>query len=453
MIRTVIFIFVATLVVLSAAWLADHPGKLTMVWGGGRLDVKLPAVLAGLLLFTIFVGLLYRLWWGIRRAPKAFRNARQIRKRERGYKALTQGMVAVAAGDANEAKSQARKADNLLGEPPLTMLLSAQAAQLNGDEAAAKRYFNSMLKRSETAFLGLRGLLMQAERDGDTAAALAYADRAKILQPKTLWVLTKMFELQIQQGQWQSALLTLNQAIKTNEAKIAYGKDLRPTVLLGCSIEAGHSGDRAGALSFAEKAHKEQPQNLSAIVRRAELMNEEGTTRGLQKLIKGAWTHSPHPALATIYAGSEYPPDALMRVKRFEELREINPDHPESRIALAQALINANIWGAARKHLEALGLENPPSRICRLMAELEEGENKDMEKVRHWLGRASSSEPDPAWICSGCGASNFVWTPLCGRCGALGSLEWGVSEHVAGSLTNPEITALPFKSAAGMVEK
>jgi hypothetical protein len=43
-------------------------------------------------------------------------------------------MVAVAAGDAAEAGRQAKRADALLGDPPLTMLLSAQAAQLNGDD-------------------------------------------------------------------------------------------------------------------------------------------------------------------------------------------------------------------------------------------------------------------------------------------------------------------------------
>ena len=443
MIRTLIFIFVAALVVLSAVWIANHPGNLSVVWGGGRIDADLPAALGGLLLFMIFVGLLYRLWWGIRRAPKVFWNARQLRKRERGYKALTQGMVAVAAGDANEARSQAQRADKLLGDPPLTMLLSAQAAQLNGDEAAAKRYFNSMLKRPETAFLGLRGLLMQAERDGDAVAALSYADRAKTLRPKTPWVLSKMFELQAQQGQWQSALITFDEVIKANKVKNPYGITQRPTVLLGCSIEAEKAGNRAAALSFAEKAQKEQPKNLPAIVRRVQLMNEGGKASGLQKLIKAAWLHSPHPALAKVYAACVDQSDALMRVKRFEELRELNPDHPESHIALVQSLIDANIWGAARKHLETLALENPSSRICRLMAELEEGENKDMERVHHWLVRASTSEPDPSWTCFECGASNVVWTPLCGHCGALGALEWGVSEDVVGNL---KITALPANS-------
>src|SRR5207244_3592662 len=88
-----------------------------------------------------------------------------------GYRALTQGMVAVAAGDAEEAQRQARKADVLLAEPPLTLLLSAQAAQLGGDEDAARRFFSEMLNRPETEFLGLRGLLMQAGRGGGRPGA------------------------------------------------------------------------------------------------------------------------------------------------------------------------------------------------------------------------------------------------------------------------------------------
>ena len=64
------------------------------------------------------------------------------------------------------AQRQAKKADVLLNEPPLTMLLSAQAAQLDGDEQAAEGYFRAMLEREETRFLGLRGLITQAIKRG-----------------------------------------------------------------------------------------------------------------------------------------------------------------------------------------------------------------------------------------------------------------------------------------------
>jgi HemY protein len=443
MIRTIFFVVLAALVVLGAVWLAEHPGNVTMAWGDVRGDIDMAVVFGGLLLFAVIVALLYRLWWSARRVPKAISNSRQRGKQERGYKALTQGMVAVAAGDANEARRQAKKADLLLRTPPLTMLLSAQAAQLNGDEVAAKRYFDAMLTQPETAFLGLRGLLMQAERDGETSAALVYADRAKTLQPKTPWVLTKLFGLQVRQGQWQAALKTLDLAIKTGAIKTTDGQGLRAAILLGCSLEAETAGNKAGALSFAEKAHKQQPDHLPSIVRRVSLMNDAGKTRGMLKLIKEAWAHAPHPKLAEFYVGGDAASDALTRVKKFEELRDANPDHPESRIALVRALIDAKIWGAARTHLKALDLDDPPSCVCRLMAELEEGENQDVNAVRHWLVRAANAAPDPAWICSDCGAASARWTPLCHRCEALGTLDWRIPEHAPAALTNAETPALP----------
>ena len=73
-----------------------------------------------------------------RQSRAAFLRRRRERRRRAGYRALTQGMVAVAAGDPQEARRFARSADALLADPPLTLLLSAQAAQLDGDETAAK---------------------------------------------------------------------------------------------------------------------------------------------------------------------------------------------------------------------------------------------------------------------------------------------------------------------------
>ena len=54
---------------------------------------------------------------------------------------------------------------------PLTHLLRAQAAQLNGDASTARRIFEAMLASPDTAQLGLRGLFLEAKREGETEAA------------------------------------------------------------------------------------------------------------------------------------------------------------------------------------------------------------------------------------------------------------------------------------------
>ena len=56
--------------------------------------------------------------------------------------------------------------------------MTAQAAQLDGNQSAAAATFREMLTHEETEFLGLRGLLVQAVRKGDSATARELARRA-----------------------------------------------------------------------------------------------------------------------------------------------------------------------------------------------------------------------------------------------------------------------------------
>ena len=164
-----------------------------------------------LILLGVALWLLYRWIVG---APGALLEGWGESRRRRGYRELTQGLAAVAAGDGAEAQKHARKAEQLLSEPPLTLLLSAQAAQLTGDRDGAKRAFNAMLEDEQMAFLGLRGLIGQALRDGDQAKALGYAERAFKLRPQTPWVVHSLFDMQAQVGQWKAAQETLDSGIR-----------------------------------------------------------------------------------------------------------------------------------------------------------------------------------------------------------------------------------------------
>jgi HemY protein len=432
MIRTILFIVGIGLLVAGGVWLAERPGNVALEWQGWRIDTSVAFLALCIVIGAAIVALLYRFWHALRGAPGSFIANRRQARRERGYHALTQGMVAVAAGDADEAQSQARRADSLLGDPPLTMLLSAQSAQLNGDEAAAKSYFTAMLERPETAFLGLRGLLMQAQREGNEAEVLRLARRAYQLRPKTPWVLTTLFDSQVKADHWREALPVLEEAVKRGAVDGAEARRRRAVVLLGCSGEAEEGGDRAGALTYAKRAATLLPDFPPATLRHIALVIEGGKKRAAARMLHNAWSRSPHPELARLYASMEDSDDPLKKVRRFERLLSHNPDHTESHIALAEALLEAKLWGAARTHLEKAAGAAPSARICRLMAELEEAEKGDMTAVRQWLLRAASAEPDPAWICSGCGAAASVWTPCCSRCDALGTLEWRAPDRARG---------------------
>src|SRR5690606_24649256 len=224
MLRAILFCLIVAAFVAVAYWFAEHPGDVTIAWQGYIIDTEVGILALAVVALALALTILFSLLRFVFRAPGRWRRSWRLRRRERGYRALTLGMVAVAAGDPDEARRQARRADALLGEPPLTMLLAAQTAQLNGDHAAARRYFEQMLERPETAFLGLRGLLVQAQREGDADRAVERAERANRLRPGTSWVLETLFDLQVKARRWGDAERTLESMEKyklltRNEAK------------------------------------------------------------------------------------------------------------------------------------------------------------------------------------------------------------------------------------------
>ena len=425
MVRFTLYLVLSLAAVVAAAiWFSDRPGTVAVEWQGYLIEMSVGRFILAAAVVVWLLATIAGLVRTVGRVPRRFREGRQASRRERGYRALTQGMVAVAAGDANEANRQARRADVLLNEPPLTMLLSAQAAQLNGDEAAAKRYFTAMLDRPETAFLGVRGLLMQAQRDNDRPAALDYARRAYELQPRTPWVLTTMFDLQVREGNWAAALTTLEEAIKRKAVSAADARDRHAAVLIGCSRQAEDDGDFAAALRYAKRAQALAPDYLPADLRAVDLLIRAEKPGQAGRLIQTVWALAPHPELARLYGVLAGTDDPLKKVRRFEKLLSFNPAHEESHLALAQAALDAELWGEARNHLEKAVAGTPSARACRMMAELEEHEFGNTDTARDWLLRASTAAPDPVWLCAECGAAAAAWTPLCPHCGALGAQGW-----------------------------
>ena len=77
-----------------------------------------------------------------------------------------------------------------------------------------------------------------------------------------------------------------------------------------------------------------------------------------------------------------------------------------------------------------------------MMAELEEAEHGDSAAARQWLLRAASAGPGAAWLCTGCGAAAEQWTPVCTRCEALGTLEWGTPDNLPEAALGPAANAM-----------
>ncbi|MBX4378060.1 heme biosynthesis HemY N-terminal domain-containing protein, partial [Mycobacterium tuberculosis] len=88
--------------------------------------VMVGAIGLALLVFAIIV--IWSVLSGLVRAPKTIGSFLSRRRRERGWQALSRGIIAVGAGDTHEAVRLAAEARRVLGNEPLALLLEAQSA-------------------------------------------------------------------------------------------------------------------------------------------------------------------------------------------------------------------------------------------------------------------------------------------------------------------------------------
>lgn len=429
MFRILAYVVLVGLLVTAAVWLADRPGTVAIRWQGWRVDTSVPVLLVALFLIALAFGGLIRLWRLIVGLP----GRRRERRRRRGYLALTDGLGAVAAGDATRARKNARRAESLLRDPPLTLLLSAQAAQLGGDAEAAKRHFSTLLERPETAFLGLRGLLTQALRVGDQTAALDYARRAHALNPDVGWLTATLFDLQVRAGSWGEAQKTLDDGTKRHAFSAEEARRKKAVVLHERAGQAAGS-DRKEAIALARQAHQADPGLPAAAIRLAELLAADGKIRKAEAALADAWRIDPHPDLMKAYLAMAPDQDVLQRVRRAEKLAAARPDHPESHLAIGTEALRAKLWGQARKHLLAAAEARPAAQVYRLLAEVEEAEGGDAAAVRNWLAKAAEAPPDAVWLCRQCGTVGPQWSTLCPTCHGLDTIAWTDPLHPPAAL-------------------
>lgn len=432
--RWIIFLISLCIAVVAVVWFVQNPGDVTLDWRGRRIETSVGILLLAGVVFGGLCAITYRFWRFLRRAPHQVNLAMKGRRQRKGYEALGRGMVAVAAGDSSEARKNARRADALLeGNAPLTRLLSAQSAQLDGDEKAAERFFTEMLDDPETRFLGVRGLLTQAVKNGEKAEAIKLAQRAYSMEPRSDWVASTHFDLLSGEGEWLEAQkinddMARNQLLKHTEAE-------RRKAVIQFERSKSDGADQKETFNALKRACDSAPSLTPAIVAMAKRFDTDMKPKKAIALIEKTWPHHPHPDLVAAYWEAKKTTGGLARVKATERLASLNKDHIESHIALARASLDAELWGEARKHLADAGAGDglePPARVCRMMAELEEQENKDLEKAREWLVRAGAAPADPMWVCEACGNAVQSWTAHCGNCHAFDGYRWKVPTHVPG---------------------
>lgn len=423
MVRLVVYLLTIALIASGLAWLADRPGTLQIMWQGYDIETSVfraAVLLAAAVAAVVFLWSLFRALWN---GPSLIGGRLVQRRQRKGLDAVSSGLIAVGAGDSALASRFALQARKSLPHEPLTHLLRAQSAELSGDRATARRIYEAMLASPETEQLGLRGLFLEAERQGAGEAARHFASRALKSNPKLGWSANALFEQQCKQKDWTAALQTLEQAKKSGHVAKADAERKR-AVLLTVKAQDAEEDAPDKALTLALEAHGLAPDLVPAAALAGRMLAARGNTAKAAKVLQKTWTKSPHPDLAAAYAYARVGDSTRDRFDRVRQLAALNPHSIESPIAVATAAVDARMYDEARQALAPLLPERLTQRVATLMARIEAGENGDKGRVREWLARAMNAARDPAWIADG--VTSDHWEPISPVDGRLDAFQWRV---------------------------
>jgi HemY protein len=423
MLKLVLFFAFLAAAALGFSWLADHNGAVAVDWLGYRTETDVMTVGIAIAVLILIVMAVVAILRGVWNTPSLIGAFFERRRRERGWRALSQGMIAVGAGDPSQAGRLAIEARRILGDEPLALLLEAQAAQLTGDRDRARAAFERMAKEPDTRLLGLRGLYVEASRYGEAEAARHFAEEAHNTQPRIGWAGQALLEFQAQTHDWEDALATIDRNARNKVIDKAAAKRLRAVALTALAGEL-EQGEPERAKNLAMEAHGLAPELVPASVLAARLLARGGDVRKAARVIESTWRLDPHPDLARAYAYLR-PGDSVQdRLTRIRELGRVRANHPEGAFAIAWGSLDAGDFDGAHTALKPLIAEVPTRRVCLLMAEIETRQHADRNAARGWLARAVRAPRDPAWVADG--FVSDTWMPVSPTTGKLDAFEWKV---------------------------
>lgn len=422
MLRLIVFtLFIAALGGL-AAWLAEHPGQVTLLWLGWRIDTSAAFMLACTLTLAACGTAVFSLARYVLVSPRRWRGRRRSKRSALGLNAVTHSLIAFAEGDMQNARRRLEHAKNYLGEAPITLLLTAQLARREDRPGEVRAVLEAMLEHQETRLLAARGLSEYHDTPAQAAQALPHAQAAYALKRRDLRQLRRLISVHTRLGQWQEAQHVLKRALLTAPAH----ERRRLSALVYCAQaqKLEREGALSSALPFARLAARQLPDFIPAYLLIATLAQQGKQEGQALAALQQGWKKAPHPLLAHALLAllKQRPPAEVFKIVR--KTVRTQQAHEESHLLLAEAATRAKAWSEARLALKAALAVRESVRACTLMATLETAQYGDTDASAKWSLRATAGAPDPQWTCEACAHIIPAWQPHCPRCEGFDTLQW-----------------------------
>jgi HemY protein len=440
MLKALWFAFRVIIISAVTLWVVSNPGTIEMSWLG--YNIEMHSSLFGLALAAlVFLCLLFqRIVFFIKSIPVRLRLRSLEREKSYGAQAIILSLTAQAAGDIKGSNSYANDIRRYYGaDHGLSLFFDAQTALLAGDYDKADALFTALLTKKNTAFLGLRGLMVVTMEKGQHERALMYAERARKLYPRQPWVIQILYHLQIKNQKWDEALLTLKKTKRlpwiVQDNRIA---DIQSLYLMKADLSSETTEDKEGE-QYLKKAFKLNKSFVPAALRLARYYKLSNKNRAASRIVEQCWSLNPHPELAELWgqlAPRKKSTDSLQFVRWMDKLVNIRTDSHYGYVALAEAAMKDMLWGEARAALDKAEKLSKDAKIYRLLEKLSLAQGKE-EEADNYREKSLTATAGMVWTCEDTGLIYDKWGPIARPHNSFNTIKWGYPVRKPSSDYNP----------------
>lgn len=327
-----ILIFIA-LLSLGFSEMADHPGRVTIYWTDYRIETSLLFLLCAIAVLSLLCIVFYSIVYLIFHTPRSWMRAYLAKRQAQGLQALTEAFAAVATQDLYVAHKKLRHAQHYLPHQPITMMLAAQLAKLEGDETNARLYMEQMLGNDATKFMALRNLIENARNSNDSEKAITHCKQALVIKPHDNWVIATLAELYAKSGHVEEAEHLLETSLKKRYISKPFFRREYAYMLYENAKSLSENGRNDHAIPILTESLRHLPDFPHASTLLAELYIAEHKIKDAIKTVTKAWKISPYRQLRSVLLKILHKPENKQKhLSSVQKITKIHPEHEETRL-------------------------------------------------------------------------------------------------------------------------
>jgi HemY protein len=349
---------------LGAHLVLPDNGYVLINFRGYVVETSVPVLALLLVLSYLAIRLLVQVWRAPRRLGEAWARARI----NYAGRQATKGYIALAEGRLARGERLLTRGARLSETPLLNYLAAARAAQMQGDRDRRDGWLRMACEQEPAARDAV--LLTQAElqlEDGQYAEALLSLNRVRERHPTHAQALKLLGELHYRRGEWQPLAELL---------PLLRGRGNVPTDMLDqWSVDTYGSIMTSVRLdrTALDKVWEDVPRHLRREPRltltRAKALIACGAIEDAEAEMRRTLKEDWSDGLIDLY-GELAAADPAAHLKRIEAWLKERADDPALLLAAGRASVRHQLWGKARSYLEASLAIRPAPETYRVLGQL-----------------------------------------------------------------------------------